>query len=74
MRALSGENMPSEFPTRGCTATDDSYRLELSDLGSRGIVRCSENKGADQLCCHGAADLHLCFCIFKKQVFLRLGS
>ena len=23
---------------RGCTATEDGYRLELSDLGSRGIV------------------------------------
>ena len=22
----------------GCTATEDGYRLEISDLGSRGIV------------------------------------
>ena len=22
----------------GCTATEDDYRLEISDLGSRGIV------------------------------------
>ena len=45
----------------GCTATEDSYRLEISDLESRGILLCSENKGADQI--HGthAADLCLCF-------------
>ena len=33
----------------GCTATEDGYRLEISDLESRGIVLCSKNKGADQL-------------------------
>ena len=31
---------------------------------------CSESKDADQLRCYGAADLCLCFCICKKQVFL----
>ena len=30
---------------------------------------CSENNGADQLCGYRAADLRLCFCICKKQVF-----
>ena len=28
---------------------------------------CSENKGADQLCCYRTADLHLCYHICKKQ-------
>ena len=41
---------------------------------------CSENKGADQLRgyreadCIRKADLHLCFHICKKPVFLRRGS
>ena len=35
---------------------------------------CSENKSADQLHSGCAADLHLCFCICKKPVFLLLGS
>ena len=30
---------------------------------------CSKNKGADQLCSYFTADLLLCFCICKKQVF-----
>ena len=29
---------------------------------------CSENKGADQLCCYREADLRLCFRICKRQV------
>ena len=52
----------------GCTAIEDGQRLEISDLGSRGIVLCSENKGADQLCSYGAADLCLCFHLHKKQI------
>ena len=31
---------------------------------------CSENKGADQLHGYRAADLRLCFCIYKKAGFL----
>ena len=53
-----------------CTTTEDGFRLEISDLGSRGIVQynpCTKNKGADQL--NHAADLQLCFCICKMQVF-----
>ena len=38
--------------------------LEISDLGSRGIVLCSENKGADQV---RAADLRLCFAYAKSS-------
>ena len=30
---------------------------------------CNKNKGADQLCGNHAADLRLCFCINKKQIF-----
>ena len=32
---------------------------------------CSENKDADQLCSNRAADLHLGFHIWKKQVLLQ---
>ena len=35
---------------------------------------CSENKGADQLRSHCAADLRLCFRICKKPVFSQRGS
>ena len=53
-----------------CGATEDGYRLEISDLGSRGIVQLySENKGADQLGSYCAADLRPCCRICKKPVF-----
>ena len=61
---------------QGCTATEDGSRHEISDLGRRGIVLhvpeilSSENKGADQLPGNRTANHRLCFCIFKKQVFL----
>ena len=35
---------------------------------------CSKNKGADQLHGYCAADLLLCFCKWKKQVFSCCGS
>ena len=35
---------------------------------------CSENKGADQLRSFCAADLRLCFRIYKKPVFSQRGS
>ena len=35
---------------------------------------CSENKGADQLRGYRAADMRLCFCIYKKQVFSGLAK
>ena len=35
--------------------------LEISDLERRGILLCSENKGADQLRGYREADLRLCF-------------
>ena len=42
----------------GCTLTEDGLRVDISDSRSRRIVLA--------VC---AADLHLCFCICKKQVF-----
>ena len=39
----------------------------FSDLGS--IYVHVQKKGADQLCLYHTADLRLCFCIFKNQVF-----
>ena len=42
----------------GCTTVEDGENLQISDLGNRGIVLTSENKGAN-----------LCFCICNKQVF-----
>ena len=52
----------------GCTATEDGYRLGISDLGSRGIVLsvCSKNKDADQL--------HTQFFNFSYAAFLVLTS
>ena len=58
---------------KSCTTTEDGWRLKISDLGSKDIVLsiilCSENKGADKLRDDCEADLRLCFCICKKQVF-----
>ena len=50
-------------------ATEDGYRLEISDLESRGILLCSKNKGADQLRGNREADLRLCFRICKMLAF-----
>ena len=50
-------------PKPGFTTTEDGYRVEISDLGSRGIVLSWENKGAGQL--HSA----ILFLHCKKQVF-----
>ena len=58
----------------GCTSTKDGYMLEFSNLATRGIYLCSENKGADQLRGYREADLRLCFRICKKPVFSRSGS
>ena len=60
---------------RGCTATEDSKRLEIRFLDVEGLYYpCSENKGADQLRSYCAADLRLCFRICKKPVFSQRGS
>ena len=48
-----------------CTSTENSQRLEISDLSRRGIVQLyypsNENNGADQLRSYCEADLRLCF-------------
>ena len=54
-----------------CTATEDGQRLEISDVGSKGLYYpYSKNKGADQLRGNREADLRLCFRICKKAGFL----
>ena len=58
------------FSTRSDTNREDNKRLEISDLGNRGIaLLCSENKGTDKLCSYHEAYLCLCFRICKKPVF-----
>ena len=58
----------------GCTATEDGLRLDISDLES-GIVLpvdCTMyvvKTDTDQQHGYGTADLSLCFCICKKQIF-----
>ena len=54
---------------QGCAVTEDGYRLEISDLGSRGIFNYpySKNKGADHLRGYREADLRLCFRICKNR-------
>ena len=45
--------------------------LKFQNYEAEGLYNlCSDNKGADQLRSHRAADLHLCFHICKIQVFL----
>ena len=54
-----------------CTATEDGgERLDILDLGSRGIVLCSENKDAEQVCSYRATDMHFCFSHLQKAGFL----
>ena len=57
----------------GCTATDEKMArcLKISDSGSRGIVLCSENKGANQLRCYCTADMRL-FLHMQKAGFLMM--
>ena len=55
----------------GCTTTEDHFRLEILDFGSRWIVlSLRRNKGTDQLPCYRPPDLRLCFYICKKLDFL----
>ena len=54
----------------GCTGTEDSLRLEISDFERRGIVlSMKRKKGAHQLRGNREADLRLCFCTCKMLVF-----
>ena len=56
----------------GCATTKDSKRLEISDLGSRGIVLPVYRKKTKalqaQLWGYREADLHLCFRICRTLV------
>ena len=52
----------------GCTTTEDSWRLEISDLEGL-YYPCSENKDADQLRGYREADLRPCFRIYAKSRF-----
>ena len=57
----------------GCKATEDGWRLAISDLEVEGLYcPCSENKGADQLrgYCECEADLCLRFSHMRKAGFL----
>ena len=51
----------------GCTATEVGYRLEISDLGSRGIVLSVAKTKV--LISNREANLRLCFHICQKPVF-----
>ena len=44
------------------------------DFGSRLHYICSKTKYADKLRCYQTADLHLCFCTCKRQIFSWSGS
>ena len=48
------------------TAIEDGEKLEISNLGRK---RDCTIYGADQVGDDSAADLRLCFCICKKQIF-----
>ena len=73
-------NLSSRFPTR--SDTNRAVQPQKMARGLKyGILKveglyylCSENKGADQLCGNRTADLLLCFCICKKQIFSLRGS
>ena len=70
----------SGFATRSDTNCAVQQQKMARDLKFRVLEEeglfylCSEIKGADQLRSHCAADLRLCFCICKNQVFSRHGS
>ena len=58
------------IPTKPETNRDVQLQKMALDLGSRGFalsMYCRENKGADQLRGYWAADLRLCFCIWKSR-------
>ena len=55
----------------GCTATEECLRLEnflILEVEELHYL-CSEKQGTDKLHGYHAADLHLCFCKCKSQVF-----
>ena len=70
--ALSQKTRPHGFKQLGhkpcCAVTLDGYRFRkyIEEL----YYLCRKNIGANQLCGYHEADLRLCFCICKKQIFL----
>ena len=59
-----------------CTTSEDGKRLEIIGFRNKECLYflCSKKKGTDQPQAYRpagyhAADLHLCFCICKEQVF-----
>ena len=75
----SYENLSSGSPTRSDTnrpvqqyKTASGLKFRIQEV--KGLYYLySKTKGADQLHSYCAADLHLCFCICKKQVFSHRG-
>ena len=73
---MSQENMSSGFATR--SDTNRAVQPYKMVKGLKFLIQKVEGwhylrsvyKGADQMHGYSAADLHLCFCICKKQVFL----
>ena len=63
------------YPTQ-TTKEDDSRGLKSRIIKEEEVLfnLCSKYKGTDQLCGNHVADLRLCFCICKKQVFSRGSS
>ena len=65
---------PSPIQTR-LMAKGLNFRIwEVKKLYMYMYSLCNENKGADQMRGYRAADLRLCLCIYKKQVFSWRGS
>ena len=73
---MSQENLSSGFLTRSNTNWAEQLQkmaigLKFRIYEVKGLYYvCSENKGADQLRCYHAADLHLCFSHMQKEGFL----
>ena len=67
-------NQQSGFPTRSDTnwplqPLKQARSLTFQTKEEEGLYYlCSENKGDDQLCSFGTADLYLCFCIILSRL------
>ena len=75
VQAATSKNMSSGFLTRSYTKWTvqpqklvRGFKFLIYEVEGMYYL-CNENKGADQLRGNRAADLRLCFCIYKKQVF-----
>ena len=78
--ATSLENLSFGFSAR--SDTNSAVQPQRMAIGVKFQIHeveefyylCSKNNGADQLHYKHTADLHLCFCMCKKQVFSCRGS